>query len=70
MYAILITVPLDAIAHAAFLFWLWYRLTYPTDTLPMIEYPMPTAIASAPAYSFSDSESTSVANGKDTGSIS
>ena len=72
MYAILITVPLDAIAHAAFLFWLWYRLTYHEQPL-MIEYP--TAIASAPAYemsthSFSDSESTSVANGKDTGSIS
>jgi hypothetical protein len=66
MYAILITIPLDAIAHVAFLLWLWYRLTYHDQPL-MIEYP--TAIASAPAYSLSDSESMSVANGKDTGSI-
>tara|TARA_R110000782_G_scaffold116726_2_gene206799 strand:- start:217 stop:417 length:201 start_codon:yes stop_codon:yes gene_type:complete len=64
MYAILITVPLDAIVHAAFLLWLWYRITYPTDTLPMIEYAMPTAIASAPPYSFSDSGSESMP-GKD-----
>ena len=60
MYAILITVPLDAIVHAAFLLWLWYRITYPTDTLPMIEYTVPTAIPSAPIYSFSDSGSESI----------
>ena len=63
MYAILITVPFDAIVHAAFLAWLWYRITYPTDTLPMIEYTVPTAIPSAP-YSFSDSGSESMP-GKD-----
>lgn len=60
MYAILITVPFDAIVHAAFLVWLWYRITYPTDTLPMIEYTVPTAIPSAPIYSVSESGSESI----------